>query len=431
MPLFNNKRKDFSIQPPKQSIANGAFSVLDSANIDFTYASDILSANLTQTGVVPNTYGNATNVPQFTVDIWGRITGVTLVPITGGTTVLLQTNSINNPDQTKLNLIEGTNMNITDDGAGNITFDATGGGGGVLTLNNGLTLTGTNGQLGGTLVQNTTVDGTTFPITFTSARTTSFATMYVVNTNTGLGLEVISQNYIPIRATTQPSSTNTVVPTLILERYSTGLVSAGLGQSIVMNAQVTSGSRAGSTNLISKLTNVTPGSWVSQFEIEGVNSGVLSRLFALTGPGQLILDKYTTATSFASVSGASVGVLNVDNAGNVFVGAGGGGSGTVTDFIFTDGNGFTGTVSTSTTTPTLSLTIQTASASQDGQLSSADWTTFNGKAPLASPAFTGSPTAPTQLPSDSSTKLATTAFVIQAVERPLNASNLFNYYNFI
>jgi hypothetical protein len=55
------------------------------------------------------------------------------------------------------------------------------------------------------------------------------------------------------------------------------------------------------------------------------------------------------------------------------------GSGTVTDFIFTDGNGFTGVVSTSTSTPTLSLTIQTASASQDGQLSSADWTTFNNK----------------------------------------------------
>lgn len=55
------------------------------------------------------------------------------------------------------------------------------------------------------------------------------------------------------------------------------------------------------------------------------------------------------------------------------------GSGTVTDFIFTDGNGFTGTVSTSTTNPTLSLTIQTASASQSGQLSSTDWSTFNSK----------------------------------------------------
>lgn len=55
------------------------------------------------------------------------------------------------------------------------------------------------------------------------------------------------------------------------------------------------------------------------------------------------------------------------------------GIGTVTDYIFTDGNGFTGTVSTSTSTPTLSLTIQTASASQNGQLSSTDWSTFNGK----------------------------------------------------
>jgi hypothetical protein len=54
-------------------------------------------------------------------------------------------------------------------------------------------------------------------------------------------------------------------------------------------------------------------------------------------------------------------------------------SGTVTNFVFTDGNGFTGTVSTSNTTPTLSLTIQTASASQSGQLSSTDWSTFNSK----------------------------------------------------
>ena len=38
MAFFNNKRKDFSIQPPTQSIANGAFTVTDSPNIDFTYA---------------------------------------------------------------------------------------------------------------------------------------------------------------------------------------------------------------------------------------------------------------------------------------------------------------------------------------------------------------------------------------------------------
>lgn len=42
-------------------------------------------------------------------------------------------------------------------------------------------------------------------------------------------------------------------------------------------------------------------------------------------------------------------------------------------------------------------------------------TVETGKAPLASPAFTGNPTAPTQSPSDNSTKLATTAYVDAAV----------------
>lgn len=43
--------------------------------------------------------------------------------------------------------------------------------------------------------------------------------------------------------------------------------------------------------------------------------------------GQLQLNKYTTATAFQGVSGSSIGVLNVDNAGNVFVGDGGSGGG--------------------------------------------------------------------------------------------------------
>lgn len=41
--------------------------------------------------------------------------------------------------------------------------------------------------------------------------------------------------------------------------------------------------------------------------------------------------------------------------------------------------------------------------------------TDTSRAPLASPAFTGNPTAPTQAPGDNTTKLATTAFVAEAV----------------
>jgi hypothetical protein len=60
--------------------------------------------------------------------------GVTIDSSGGGSSILLQTDGVDNPTQNILNLVEGTNMTITDDGAGNITFDATGGGGGSGTV---------------------------------------------------------------------------------------------------------------------------------------------------------------------------------------------------------------------------------------------------------------------------------------------------------
>ena len=128
---FNNPRKDYSIRPPKQAIANNAFYVVDSANIDFTYNNNSkeLIANLTETGVIAGTYGSSTIVPVITLDIYGRITGVSTATIPQ---LLLQTNGVNNPTQTLLNLIAGTNMTITDDGLGNITFASTGSGSGFV-----------------------------------------------------------------------------------------------------------------------------------------------------------------------------------------------------------------------------------------------------------------------------------------------------------
>lgn len=66
---------------------------------------------------------------------------------------------------------------------------------------------------------------------------------------------------------------------------------------------------------------------------------------------------------------------------------------------------------------THTFNIPTASATNRGVLSSADWSTFNLKANTASPAFTGTPTAPTAATGTNTTQVASTAFVQDAINK--------------
>jgi hypothetical protein len=70
-------------------------------------------------------------------------------------------------------------------------------------------------------------------------------------------------------------------------------------------------------------------------------------------------------------------------------------------------------VSSGGSTPAISMAAATTSV--PGYLTSADWNTFNGKAPLASPVFTGDPQAPTPATADNDTSIATTAFCKAAI----------------
>ena len=124
---------------------------------------------------------------------------------------------------------------------------------------------------------------------------------------------------------------------------------------------------------------------------------------------------------------AGSGVTITDLNGIITISASGGpGSGitsinTLTGAVQTLTTGTTGTdfaVNSIGTTHTLDLPI--ASAVNTGKLSAADWTTFNAKAPIASPAFTGNPTAPTPSSGDNDTSIATTAFVTDAVQQALS-----------
>jgi hypothetical protein len=105
MPFFGNKRRDFSIQPPRQQVDSTPFFVTDSSNIDFTLDNLNLTADLTFTGVVAGTYGDATLIPILEIDQWGRVTGVTTTTFSASG-IALETNSNPNDSQTILNLLE-------------------------------------------------------------------------------------------------------------------------------------------------------------------------------------------------------------------------------------------------------------------------------------------------------------------------------------
>lgn len=385
MPFFSNKRKDFSIQPPKLQVSSIPFFVTDSANIDFTFANNNLTGDLTLTGVIAGTYGSNTQVPVLQIDQWGRITGVTLQTIsTSG--LALETNGTPNGNQALLNLVAGTNMTITDDGLGNITFDATGGGGGTYTADNGITESPANNfQLGGTLVQNTQINNGSFyleiignvasPLVdlFRVINSGTGRAIYATNSGgsfpvieavatTGIGVQGVSTNsggvigasgsgtgvsgnstsWVGVQGngligvvgfgnggvggdfSSSYSSTNIVEPVLNITRFSSSTPANGIGASIDFSLPNSLSVGTISNYIISKLTTATALSEVSQLEFWGKNAAPLARLLALTGAGQLILDKYGINT----FTGTPAYALGVDATGNVveFTPATGGGT---------------------------------------------------------------------------------------------------------
>jgi len=258
--------------------------------------------------------------------------------------------------------------NLAVDASGNVITTTGAVGGGFTTADNGLTAnTSTNVRLGGTLIQNTTITEGNFVLTATGTTTSPSQTQSVLNvrnTSTGGALHVEATSDYPLyvesfggasaifakapasggtaleasgnitasvtntnavaifgyseagvagRFLSYSTATNTVVPSLYVERNVWGGASANnIGVSIDLKVGTTTTASTTSNQLISKWTNATDATRTSQFIITGVNSAVAADLFTLSGSGALQLNKYNAAVT----SGEAVYNLAVTTADN-------------------------------------------------------------------------------------------------------------------
>lgn len=89
-----------------------------------------ITINLEDTAVTPDTYGDATNIPQITVDQQGRITSAVDIPISpSGSPLEIEDEGVSiETDTTKINFI-GAGVTATSTAPGEVEVDIPGGGG--------------------------------------------------------------------------------------------------------------------------------------------------------------------------------------------------------------------------------------------------------------------------------------------------------------
>jgi hypothetical protein len=174
--------------------------------------------------------------------------------------------------------------------------------------------------------------------------------------------------------------------------------------------------------------NQTNGSGTVTSVAATAGTGISVSGSPITSSGTLTITNTAPDQVVSLTAGSNVTITGTYPSFTIAATGGGGGSGTVTDVSVVSANGFSGSVATSTTTPaiTLSTSISGLLKGSSGALAAASATDvpdlpqskitnlvtdLSAKAPLASPTFTGTPTAPTASVGTNTTQVATTAFV--------------------
>lgn len=242
------------------------------------------------------------------------------------------------------NLFTGTlAKSLGVDASGNvIEYDASSGGGTTYTASNGLTLVGTDFQLGGLLTSNTVIAGGnshTLSVTgnhganlFSAVQSGDGAAISGWAQGTGVGIvgqggsagvQGISDGIFgAVSAQTTSGigfyanllgSTNGTIQTAIkIARNTPGTATNGVGSSIEFWTNSTTTLQK-ANEVISKWVDATDATRSSQFSITGVGGGTPNTLLTLNGNGSIQLNKYGTGI----FSGTLAKTLGIDASGNI------------------------------------------------------------------------------------------------------------------
>ena len=190
-------------------------------------------------------------------------------------------------------------------------------------------------------------------------------------------------------ATTTPAITLSTTITGLLKGNGTAISAAASGTDY---APATSGTSILYGNGAGGFSNVTIGTGVafSAGTLSATGSG--GTVTSVTGTAPVVSSGGTTPAISMAAATASVNGYLTSTDWSTFNSKG---SGTVTSVaaltLGTTGTDLSSTVANGTTTPVITLQVPTASASNRGALSAADWTTFNnkGSGTVTSVSFTG------------------------------------------
>lgn len=213
-----------------------------------------------------------------------------------------------------------TKFLAVDAGGNMIEVDAAGGG--SVTADNGLTMsTSTNVQLGGTLLQNTTIDTAANTLNITTS--TGGVSPFTATATTGVA-GIFTSGNLPLWIVNDSAAAANIGEGININRNGVGVV--GMGTRILSNLPNSSSSTINASSIITGWTNATPGTENSYFELDLNNgSGLVPKLIIFSA-GNILATGYGAGT----FTGTDAYWLAVDSSGNIIEMAAPTGGGSIT-----------------------------------------------------------------------------------------------------